>query len=86
MSKTQGSKAEFNYKGAAKLAVCEFLGNDINGNGRYRVVVIIDNKVYTASGKGYYRSYETSNGDTLRDVKVAIRRMKSGKYRLDDME
>ena len=44
---------EFNYKGAAKLAVCEFLGNDINGNGRYRVVVIIDNKVYMASGKGY---------------------------------
>ena len=77
---------EFNYKGAAKLAVCEFLGNDINGNGRYRVVVIIDNKVYTASGKGYYRSYETSNGGNLRDVKVAIRRMKSGKYRLDDME
>ena len=75
---------DFNYKGAAKLAVCEFLGNDING--RYRVVVIIDNKVYTASGKGYYRSFVTSNGDTLRDVKVAIRRMKSGKYRLDDME
>ena len=77
---------DFNYKGMAQLAVCEFLGNDINGNGRYRFVVIIDNKVYTASGKGYYRSYETSNGDTLRDVKVAIRRMKSGKYRLDDME
>lgn len=77
---------EFNYKGAAKLAVCEFLGNDINGNGRYRVVVIIDNKVYTASGKGYYRSFVTSNGDSLRDVKVAIRRMKSGNYRLDDLE
>lgn len=77
---------DFSYKGAAKLAVCEFLGNDINGNGRYRFVVIIDNKVYTASGKGYYRSYETSNGDNLRDVKVTIRRMKSGKYRLDDME
>ena len=77
---------DFNYKGAAKLAVCEFLGNDINGNGRYRFVVIIYNKVYTASGKGYYRSYETSNGNTLRDVKVTIRRMKSGKYRLDDME
>lgn len=77
---------DFNYKGMAQLAVCEFLGNDINGNGRYRFVVIIDNKVYTASGKGYYRSYETSNGDTLRDVKVAIRRMKSGKYSLDDME
>ena len=42
---------EFNYKGAAQLAVCEFLGNDINGNGRYRVVIIIDNKAYTASGK-----------------------------------
>ena len=77
---------DFNYRGAAKLAVCEFLGNDINGNGRYRFVVIIYNKVYTASGKGYYRSYETSNGNTLRDVKVTIRRMKSGKYRLDDME
>ena len=77
---------EFNYKGAAKLAVCEFLGNDINGNGRYRVVVIIDNKAYTASGKGYYRSFETSNGDSLRDVKVAIRRMKGGNYRLDNME
>ena len=77
---------DFSYKGAAKLAVCEFLGNDINGNGRYRVVVIINNNVYTASGKGYYRSYETSNGDTLRDVKVAIRRMKGGNYRLDDME
>ena len=77
---------EFNYKGAAKLAVCEFLGNDINGNGRYRVVVIIVNKVYTASGKGYYRSFETSNGDSLRDVKVVIRRMKGGNYRLDDME
>ena len=77
---------DFSYRGAAKLAVCEFLGNDINGNGRYRFVVIIDNKVYTASGKGYYRSYETSNGDNLRDVKVTIRRMKSGKYRLDDME
>lgn len=77
---------EFNYRGAAQLAVCEFLGNDINGNGRYRVVVIIDGKVYTASGKGYYRSYETSNGDNLRDVKVTIRRMKSGNYRLDDLE
>lgn len=77
---------EFNYKGAAQLAVCEFLGNDINGNGRYRVVIIIDNKVYTASGKGYYRSFETSNGDSLRNVKVTIRRMKSGKYRFDDME
>lgn len=77
---------EFNYRGAAQLAVCEFLGNDINGNGRYRVVVIIDNKVYTASGKGYYRNFETSNGDSLRDVKVTIRRMKSGKYRLDDLE
>lgn len=77
---------EFNYKGAAQLAVCEFLGNDINGNGRYRVVIIIDNKAYTASGKGYYRSFETSNGDSLRDVKVTIRRMKSGKYRLDDLE
>lgn len=77
---------EFSYKGVAKLAVCEFLGNDINGNGRYRVVVIIDNKAYTASGKGYYRSFETSNGDSLRDVKVAIRRMKGGNYRLDDME
>ena len=77
---------EFKYKGAAKLAVCEFLGNDINGNGRYRVVVIIDNKVYTASGKGYYRSYETSNGDSLCDVKVVIRRMKGGNYRLDNME
>ena len=77
---------ELNYRGAAQLAVCEFLGNDINGNGRYRVVVIIDGKVYTASGKGYYRSYETSNGDNLRDVKVTIRRMKSGKYRLDDLE
>lgn len=77
---------EFNYKGAAQLAVCEFLGNDINGNGRYRVVVIIDNKVYTASGKGYYRSFETSNGDSLRNVKVAIRRMKGGNYRLDNME
>ena len=62
------------------------MGNDINGNGRYRVVVIIDNKVYTASGKGYYRSFETSNGDSLRDVKVVIRRMKGGNYRLDDME
>ena len=77
---------EFNYKGAARLAVCEFLGNDINGSGRYRVVVIIDNKVYTAGGKGYYRSFETSNGDSLRDVKVVIRRMKGGSYRLDDME
>ncbi len=77
---------EFNYRGAAQLAVCEFLGNDINGNGRYRVVVIIDNKVYTASGKGYYRNFETSNGDSLRDVKVTIRRMKSGNYRLDDLE
>lgn len=77
---------EFNYRGAAQLAVCEFLGNDINGNGRYRVVVIIDNKAYTASGKGYYRNFETSNGDSLRDVKVTIRRMKSGKYRLDDLE
>lgn len=77
---------EFNYKGSAKLAVCEFLGNDINGNGRYRVVVIIDNKVYTASGKGYYRSYETFNGDNLREVQVAIRRMKGGNYRLDNME
>lgn len=77
---------DFNYKGAAQLAVCEFLGNDINGNGRYRVVVIIDNKAYTASGKGYYRSFETSNGDSLRDVKVVIRRMKGGNYRLDDME
>lgn len=77
---------DFNYKGSAKLAVCEFLGNDINGNGRYRVVVIIDNKVYTASGKGYYRSYETSNGDNLREVQVAIRRMKGGNYRLDNME
>lgn len=77
---------EFNYKGAAQLAVCEFLGNAINGNGRYRVVIIIDNKAYTASGKGYYRSFETSNGDSLRDVKVTIRRMKSGKYRLDDLE
>ena len=77
---------EFNYRGAAQLAVCEFLGNDINGNGRYKVVIIIDNKVYTASGKGYYRNFETSNGDSLRDVKVTIRRMKSGKYRLDDLE
>ena len=77
---------EFNYKGAAKLAVCEFLGNDINGNGRYRVIVIIDNKVYTASGKGYYRSYETSNGDSLRNVQIVIRRMKGGNYRLDNME
>ena len=77
---------EFNYGGAAQLAVCEFLGNDINGNGRYRVVVIINNKAYTASGKGYYRNFETSNGDSLRDVKVTIRRMKSGKYRLDDLE
>lgn len=77
---------EFNYRGAAQLAVCEFLGNDINGNGRYRVVVIIDNKVYTASGKGYYRNFETSNGDSLRDVKVTIRRMKSSKYRFDAME
>ena len=77
---------EFNYKGIAQLAVCEFLGNDINGNGRYRVIVIIDNKAYTASGKGYYRSFETSNGDSLRDVKVVIRRMKGGNYRLDDME
>lgn len=77
---------DFNYKGAANLAVCEFLGNDINGNGRYRVVLIINGKVYTASGKGYYRSYETSNGDSLRDVKVTICRMKSGKYRLDDLE
>lgn len=77
---------DFNYKGAAQLAVCEFLGNDINGNGRYRVVVIINGKVYTASGKGYYRSYETSNGDDLRDVKISLRHMKNGKYRLDDME
>lgn len=77
---------EFNYRGAAQLAVCEFLGNDINGNGRYRVVVIIDNKVYTASGKGYYRNFESSNGDSLRDVKVTIRRMKSGNYRLDALE
>ena len=77
---------EFNYKGIAKLAVCEFLGNDINGNGRYRIVVLIENKVYTASGKGYYRSYETSNGDSLRDVQISLRRMKGGNYRLDNME
>ena len=77
---------DFSYKGSAKLAVCEFLGNDINGNGRYRVVVIVGEKVYSACGKGYYRSYETSNGDNLRDVQVAIRRMKGGNYRLDNME
>lgn len=77
---------DFNYKGAAKLAVCEFLGNDINGNSRYRVVVIIDGKVYTASGKGYYRNLETSNGDSLRDVQISLRRMKGGNYRLDNME
>lgn len=77
---------DFNYKGIAKLALCEFLGNDINGNGRYRIIVIIDGKIYSACGKGYYRNFETSNGDTLREVSVAIRRMKGGNYRLDNME
>lgn len=79
---------KYDYTGEAKLVACEFLGNDINGNNRYKIHIMLpfNNAVYIANGKGYYRKFVMENGDVAKDVYVEIYSTKSGKMKFAKLE